>query len=165
MALTVEDGSVVSGAESYLSVADADTYFTNHGSPSDWTGATTAAKEAALRYATRWLDQNFTWKSNIYSTSQVLDWPRIAFYDDDDRTIGGVNNMPQELLDATAEMALAHIQESLVEPGNNIYRERVGSAEVVYNGAGGSKKSYHFVSRMLHRLGRPSTSQVTLKRG
>lgn len=165
MALTVEDGSVVSGADSYLSVDDADVYFSKHSSPVEWTEATTAQKEAALRYATQWLDINFTWESDIYSTAQTLDWPRVAFYDDDDRTIGGVNNMPQALLDATAEMALEYLKGSFVEGSTGIKRERIGSAEVEYAGSSGGQRSYGYVTRLLHKLGRSKATQVTLRRG
>ena len=58
MALIVEDGTGVSGAESYISVVDADDYHTNHGNTS-WGSADTTAKEIALRKASEYLDGKY----------------------------------------------------------------------------------------------------------
>lgn len=165
MAVTVEDGSVVANADSYLSVADADSYFTEHGSPSEWTGATTGEKEAALKYATIWLDSNFQWYSEVYSTSQVLEWPRKAFYDSDGRAVGGENNMPQALLDATAETALEWLKESFTSAASAIRRERIGSAEVEYATTSGQKKVIGFVKKMVRKLGRPSSTNIRVVKG
>lgn len=165
MALTVEDGTVVSLAESYLSADDGDTYFSKHGSPSEWTSATLAQKESALRYATTYLDSQFDWRGEIYSTLQVLDWPRTVFYDDDGRSLGGSGNMPQALLDATAEMALEYLKDNFVEGTTNIKRERIGSAEVEYTGAGSSSKNFLFVAKILRRIGKPRANQVRVRRG
>ena len=164
MSITVEDGSVVSGANSYLSVADADSYFTEHSSPADWSGATTGEKEAALKYATLWLDNNQKWYSCIVSTSQVLDWPRKSFVDSEGRSIGGSNVMPQALLDATAELAIEYIKSNFVEATENIRRERMGSSETEYSG-GGPGMDYSFVVLMISELGRPRTSGIRIVKG
>ena len=54
MALIVEDGSGLSGANSYASTAQADTYASDRGLTA-WTGDT-ATKEAALIRATDYLE-------------------------------------------------------------------------------------------------------------
>ena len=51
MTLVIEDGTGKSNAESYISVADADTYHSNRGN-TDWAALTTAEKERLLRIAT-----------------------------------------------------------------------------------------------------------------
>jgi hypothetical protein len=55
VALIVEDGSIVAGAESYASVAYADIYFANRPSNPNsivWAALTVPQKEGALREAT-----------------------------------------------------------------------------------------------------------------
>ena len=51
MSLVVEDGTGKADAESYISVADADTYHSNRGN-TDWAALTTTEKEQLLRGAT-----------------------------------------------------------------------------------------------------------------
>lgn len=74
MSLSVEDGTGLSTAESYVSVAECDTYATNNGLTA-WTG-TAAVKEVALRKATRYLDTAFRWRGVRSTTTQALEWPR-----------------------------------------------------------------------------------------
>ena len=57
MALVVEDGSGLSGANSYATAAQADTYASDRGL-SAWTGDT-ATKEAALIRATDYLEATY----------------------------------------------------------------------------------------------------------
>lgn len=154
MTLTVETGAVVANADAYISLTDANTYFTNHGSPSDWTGATDANKEAAIRYATKWLDGYYKWYSDILDTDQVLAWPRAAFTDEDGRSVGGEDVMPTALLDATCEMALEHLKDGFVESSTGVKRERIGSAEVEYAGSHGSR-NYKYVNKLVRQLGVP----------
>jgi hypothetical protein len=108
MALVVEDGTGKSDAESYLSVADADAYHTAHGN-TGWTGDD-AVKEVALRLATRWLNATYQarWIGDRFSSGQALSWPR------EDAEVDGyvldAADLPQQLLDATAELALKQVE-------------------------------------------------------
>lgn len=81
MALIVEDGTGLTNAESYVSVADCGTYCTAHGLTA-WTG-TDAAKEVALRNAAQYLDSNYTFKAEKTYVDQSLEFPRY-FWDWDD---------------------------------------------------------------------------------
>ena len=56
MSLIVEDATGLSTAESYLSVANADTYHASYTGSTAWSGASTGTKERALRRATQYLD-------------------------------------------------------------------------------------------------------------
>ncbi len=87
MALIVEDGSVVPNADSYISVADATTYFENHGDPQLWPNSHQDIKEGALRYATTTIDGMFRWTGEVFSLPQPLGWPRTAATDNENRTI------------------------------------------------------------------------------
>lgn len=108
MALIVEDGTGKADAESYVSVADAETYFTARGL--DWIGSpATADKEQALRIATEWLDSTYAqqYRGRAKTEDQALDWPRRDAYDDDGRLFSSTA-LPVELIRATAEVALRY---------------------------------------------------------
>jgi len=106
MAHVVESGSGSATANAYLSSADADTYFTDHGAPAAWTG-TQAVKEEAIRLATQYLDANYggRWRGMRASSAQALAWPRTGAVDDDSYTIDGAS-LPTRLTQACAELAL-----------------------------------------------------------
>lgn len=131
MALIVEDGSGLSTAESYASVAEFDTYLTE---TSKTTSATTAQKEAALRIATRYLDGLYQWRGQIKVSTQALGWPRLVYYDSDGRQVTSIA-VPEIIKDAACEAAFAHLTNALnptVTSGSTVTREKVGSLEVEY---------------------------------
>lgn len=74
--LTVEEGTgTVAGANTYVSQADADAYFSDRANAS-WAAATNDAKAAALIQATQYLDARYTFKGQPLLDSQPLAWPR-----------------------------------------------------------------------------------------
>lgn len=77
MAFTVEDGSIVAGANSLADVAYADTFHADRGDVR-WTGDT-SAKQAALIRATDWLEKRFAaqFKGQRVDAAQALSWPRL----------------------------------------------------------------------------------------
>src|SRR3990167_4107276 len=154
MALVVEDGTVVTGADSYLARADATAYWANHGSPAAWTGASDAAKDAALRYATQWVDEHFLWGGLIYTTDQVLDWPRQSCYDDEGRLISDTT-IPWQVKAAVAEMAKAHIDAALnasLARGGGVKSEKVDVIEGVYLDWASPEADFPYVKRLLEPL-------------
>lgn len=74
MALVTTPGA--DNADSYVDVTDADSYFTSR-AEATWTG-TDAAKEAALRKATSYLDNAYRdrWRGVRTEQAQSLAWPR-----------------------------------------------------------------------------------------
>lgn len=105
MALIVEDGSVVSGAESYTSVASADTYIANYLNSSTWVAQATADKERFLRRATQYIDNLYgpRFSGIKVGTDQSLDWPR-ANAEIEDYTFDS-DAIPLQLEHAVAEVA------------------------------------------------------------
>lgn len=73
--LTVEDGTGLANANSYVSQADADTYFANRAN-TVWAAADNDAKAAALIQATQYLDTRYAFKGERLTTTQALAWPR-----------------------------------------------------------------------------------------
>lgn len=164
MALTVQSGStVVADADAYVSVADCDTYATNHSFSATWTGASTAVKEAAIRYATRWIDQRYRWIGSISSTAlNRLKWPRLDAVDFDGREWAGV---PQQLKDAVCEVALAHISTGVNEVrdrGGAVKREKVDVIEVEYSDGASTGRTWPYVDSLLSDLylGSPNRRQI-----
>ena len=108
MALIVEDGTGLETAESYLSVADADTYVSKYVfATTTCDAAIEAAKEKALRLATQYLDNEYKnrWKGDRTSEEQALAWPRAWAYDEDGYLVLS-DELPQALKNACAEMAV-----------------------------------------------------------
>lgn len=81
MALIVEDGSIVEGANSYVSLDEADTYFETHPYYSaNWSDLNDDQKESFLIYATTTIENLFTWKGYASNLAQPLGWPRVSVY-------------------------------------------------------------------------------------
>lgn len=76
MPLIVEDGTGRTDADAYVSVAEADAYFLTRNTA--WAGYTNDAREAAIRFATSWLDDTYLslWKGARVNEFQALAWPR-----------------------------------------------------------------------------------------
>lgn len=125
-------------SNSYITVADATTYFDNRLDASDWTAATADNKAAALITATSWLD-TVDFYGDRSATTQALKWPRT------DVTCDGVEAtaafIPREIKDATCEAALALLRNPtmlrgvVTAPGS--YDEvTLGDLSVKYRGQG-----------------------------
>jgi hypothetical protein len=125
-------------SNSYITVADATTYFDNRLDASDWTAATADNKAAALITATSWLD-TVEFYGDRSATTQALKWPRT------DVTCDGVEAtasfIPREIKDATCEAALALLRNPtmlrgiVTAPGS--YDEvELGELRVKYRGQG-----------------------------
>jgi len=101
-------------ANSYITRADADTYFADRLNTSDWDNATTSNKDAALMTATSLLDMGFEWVGAIRTTTQALRWPRSGSLDRDGREYN-YDLVPQPIKDAVCDTALALLQRNLME--------------------------------------------------
>lgn len=106
MTLVVEDGTGLSTAEAYASVAEANAYWADRNSPAAWTASTDAQKEAALRMASAYLDlrNSGLWRGSRYSAPQRLAWPRSGVVVDG--VTFDVTPLPRLLKEACIEAAL-----------------------------------------------------------
>lgn len=110
--LIIEDGSGVPSADSYVSLANANAYHGERGN-SAWTGsrASDAAKEAALRRATAYVDALYhdRWPGyRAHRRRQGLAWPRALAYDADGDYILPTE-IPVELVQAVCEAATREV--------------------------------------------------------
>lgn len=101
---TVEDGTNVAGANSYVSLAYAEDYFAVDVASATWEALSDDQKEFYLAWATRVLDQKTEWRGYINADSQSLRWPRKGVTDRDYRAID-VDEIPNAVKAATCELA------------------------------------------------------------
>lgn len=159
MTLIVEDGTGLSTAESYISVADATAYHAARGNAAWAALASDTVREQLLRKATEYMVGVYRarWAGYRYSITQALDWPR-AYVPIPDVTWGyrknaatvPVDEVPTAVKNACAELALrasaADLQEDLEQ---GVIREKVGPLEVEYDKASPQRKRYAMVDAML----------------
>ncbi len=100
-------------ANSYVTVATADTRLDESPQAATWAGLTTDAKARALMAATRELD-TLPWVGWRYTNTQALSWPRRfavnpdRAYDEDDEALlyFGADEIPARVVEATCRLAL-----------------------------------------------------------
>lgn len=163
MSLIVEDGSGMATAESYISVADANTYHANLGNTS-WGLLTDTVKEQLLRKATNYMVQVYrsSWAGIRKNDTQSLDFPRYlvpkydngamySYYDE--------NSVPKEVQDACCEFALKANSGSLAPDLDRLTkREKVGVLEVEYDNTKGLPYvQYRAMDNLLFPLLKPTT--------
>lgn len=90
MALIVEDGTGVTGAFSYVSLMEAETYIYDMPAATRevWDELDDNQREHLLAYATRILDQRARWHGNKTIPTSALRWPRKNVLDTDALPIG-----------------------------------------------------------------------------
>jgi hypothetical protein len=151
MAFSVEDGTGVTGANSFASVAEFDDYLGSHVSGADALAATTERKEQALQSASRIIDAAVLWKGIRKTPTQGLGWPRLyaeevefPFYGFGGWTSWGTGyryydsaSVPKGVKDATCEMALEMmIADRTAEPeGKGLSSVTVGPISVDFDAA------------------------------
>ncbi|MGM4891261.1 DnaT-like ssDNA-binding protein [Tardiphaga sp. 839_C3_N1_4] len=157
MALVVEDGSGVEGANAYLDAADFKAYADARGMP--YEGKSDDEIEQALIRATGWLDATYRsrWPGvRLNGRAQALAWPRSDAADADGEEISD-DEIPQEVLDATAEAAFRELTEpgSLspdLERGGAIRRLKAGSVEVEYATTASARTTFTTIDGVLAGL-------------
>lgn len=103
---TVEDGTVVANANSYVSVEAADDILAveAYGADAAWQALDPAEKEHRLVAATIWLDDRARWKGALVSKTQALGWPRAHVKDKNGNDVSQVV-VPVEVSRAVALLA------------------------------------------------------------
>lgn len=179
MSLIVEDGTGKSDAESYISVADADTYHSNRGNTA-WASLLTAVKEQSLRKATDYMGQTYRlrYKGTRTSGTQALDFPR-QFVEREDyqyatlngaQMIGGyfyypADEVPNEIKYACAELALRASSTTLNDDlTQGVVREKVDVLEVEYDKYSSQKPRYPMIDGLIAPFLEFSSNTAKVKR-
>lgn len=176
MALTVETGVGLSTADSYISVADADTYHSSRGNVAWDDLDATDDKEPALRRATDYMVQVYRtrWKGVRMQADQALDWPRSGVYSEP-FMYGGIGEqpylvdddiVPTEVARACAKLALKAASAELApDLERATKREKVGPLEVEYMDGQVQYKRYREIDDMLKPYLASSSVCKLLERG
>lgn len=130
----VEDGTLVKGANSYVTVEDAISYNISRGRDK-WGDLSSQKQSSALVKATQYIDGMYRWKGRRKFESQELAFPRVMIRDIDGFEVTGI---PKKLKDAVCEAAykVAEEEEELFtqyDANGDIKRQRVeGAVEVEF---------------------------------
>ena len=117
MPVTVIATAGAVNANSYITLAAAETYFESRLHDTAWTAESDANKDQALVWATAILDAYFDWYGTIRTTTQKLRWPRSGVLDADGRWLD-YDTIPEILENAVCELALEILKGDLTEtPG------------------------------------------------
>jgi hypothetical protein len=145
--------TITVGSNAYVSIEDADAYWTERGD-TVWSAASEAAKEVAIILATQYMDACYKWVGRIEDEEQLLGWPRLYAYDGEGRTL---EDTPQKVADACCELAKIALNGPLVPSGSaeRIKREKIGNIEVEYadSGATGAYAGYDTATILLRGIG------------
>lgn len=109
--LIVEDGNLVEGANSYVSMEEA-TAYQRRFNRQDWLGLSEDEKKASLIKATQYVDNQFTWKGRRKYQTQELGFPRVMLLDLDGFEVTGI---PARLKQAICEAAYYGYQTDLFQ--------------------------------------------------
>ena len=118
-----EDGTGLTNANSYASVADGETYANERLKNAAWSNATDDDKARALIMATRQIDNGMQFNGYKNSQSQALQWPRRLCPDPDSDQLSIIlgggdtagpylpeNVVPPLILQATCEQAVMNLR-------------------------------------------------------
>ncbi len=133
MTLVVETGSVVAGANSYVTLAEARNYATARGIT---LSATDSVVEAQLIKAMDYLEAKRSfYQGSKTSLTQVLQWPRTSVTIDD--VDFSANAIPNELKSAQIQLAIEVANGVDIMPtrqaGQFVKREKVGPIETEFS--------------------------------
>ena len=106
MALDATPGSDV--ANSYVTVAEANAYFSDRAHASDWEDNDEQA--SALITASSMLDWYIKWKGSKTTSTQSMDWPRTGVVLADGSAVAD-DSIPREVKVAVYELTLSSLEE------------------------------------------------------
>lgn len=122
------------GTNTYVTRAEATTYFEGSLHAAAWVAASDTTKDQALVTAARMMNRQY-WQGEKTSSSQALAWPRTGVKDKEGNELSS-STVPTDIKDGQCELALSLIQnaETQTQTSNtsNIKRVQAGSASVEY---------------------------------
>lgn len=145
MAIVVEDGSIVTGANSYVSEAELTTYATARGV------TLTIDTEQLLIRAMDYID-SLQFKGVKLTDDQPLQWPRADVVID--AYLLSVTEIPEELKNALMQSAMAidNGEDPLADIDKEVQSETVGPISVTYKTGSSSTTLVRKISSQLYKL-------------
>ena len=135
MAATIDATLKGENANSYVTLAEANTYFQTVPSSTTWDDKTDDQKNRALISATRWID-TLNFYGDRCDNGQALSWPRNDYHVDRVELV--CTSIPTDIKYATYELARALANDTDAVTGNTgtggLYEKvKLGDLEVQYN--------------------------------
>jgi hypothetical protein len=164
VALIVEDGTGKADAESYVSVADADTRQANLGN-TNWATLLTAEKEQALRRATLYIEQAYRerWTGYRLHKAQALSWPRWNVWVDGYPVDTDI--VPPDVAHVCADLALKAAAGDLApDLTRGIVRKKVGPLETEFDRFSPQSTRYRAIDMALSPYLKGSSAMASLVR-
>lgn len=152
--IIVETGMVVSGANSFVSLATADNYHGVHGNTA-WVAADQTDREAALIRAGRYLN-GLTWKGRRTARTNAMAWPRYGVIDDESWAVNS-DEVPFEVSFAQCEAALRELASpGCLLPdaarGDAVRKEKLGELQVEYEPGAAPGQRFNVLESLLRGL-------------
>ena len=130
--IIIEDGSIVSGANSYITVSGVNVYASDYGY-SDWDSASDTIKQQALFKGMRYIE-GLSFKGTRQTEDQELAFPRSDLYDSDDYLIEE-DTVPSKVIKALCEASILSLPDSdiILQPATDRddYRKKLNIAGVI----------------------------------
>ena len=151
-------------ANAYITVNEADDYFTKRSHASDWDSVND--KEQFIISSTNQIDWFFKFNGQRTSTTQALEFPRYECYDYKIDNYVASDEIPNKVKYAVCELILANISEDKFQESDmaGIQEVQVGSLRVKANSSGvwQDKKQPipEIVYQILSGLTEPTTSNM-----
>jgi len=174
MSIIVENGTGLSTAETYCTVAEATTYFSNIGNAAWAALASDAIREQCLRKAVAFMLGRYRsrWAGFRKTTTQALDWPRslVPIKDAPDLYGGSASyyddaSVPATVKNACASLALrASTATLLADQSRTVKSETIGPITTVYDDVAGQATIYAEIDAMLAPYLKNSGNQVMMVR-
>lgn len=154
MALVVEDGTGLSNAESYISVANAIIYITAYkGANTAWDSSTEAAKEVAARVATQYLDGRYSWRGTKSTSDQALGLPVSGGVDDDGYAIDGIRTGVANACAEAMFLSVTGTDLSVIETSkSDIKQKTTGALTTIFKDNSRVQPAFPVISRLLTGL-------------
>ena len=138
MPITINATAGSADANSYITLAEAETYMLGRGNKALWTAADDADKDIALAEATQEIDVR-DYSGYRTDDTQALSWPRQWANNPDDPVQSYFDNdeVPTRIKNATAELAFQFIKAGTTDVAaladtTNVKRKRVDVLETEY---------------------------------
>lgn len=118
--------ALVKGTNSYVTVAEANSYFENRLHSESWDAASESVKAKALVTATKILDQ-YSWEGEAEDELQPLAFPRVGYYFEPRlNMIIDLRDVPNRVIEATYELALHLMDNDVQAASSSVKSLRVG---------------------------------------
>lgn len=125
---------VIVGTNSYVTIAEADTYLADSARAGAWAFLGTAQKTSALITAARMME-TVTWQGTKTNSSQALAWPRAGVIDRYGNAVDSVA-VPNDIKNGQIELAFDLSQDPTIatkeNSGSNVASVGAGSANVSF---------------------------------